>query len=1095
MSATGFGLGSGVPDFGEVIQRERLVSAHVRLRPRMVVINAPAGYGKSVLAAQFATHGSYDWTVWVDAEGRLNPTKVVIEALAGILGGQEHPALSTLNRANGDVADLVSALMDSARAGTLGRGCIVVDDIGSPVDESFAALCGTLSIGGRTSLTVVLTARAAVQLGRGAVHCRVLGADDMRFTSTETRALVSVATGGMASDETAADIHQASNGQPALVSVLACSLATVEQGSFRLDEPTASMSALVHDLAERQLDDAGRRLLETAALLGEGSLRQLAHVLDDDAAVSMLERVGAIIPLVRVTTEGGNTRFRVHDIARSMFGCAAEYSLALPLCWQRLVRLAFDDGRAPQGVALLLAADDLRQLPDYLVEHGAELARLGHHDLLRRALAAVPAPQIVQRPRLLLLKATVEWDAGRLYEATRSATSSRDIAELEEDSQCHLDATLLLALVQSAAGDFVQVRECLRKVDASVRKTAASGTRAGVLAYLVLASAILCDEAELFQVCEEAVSVARSEKLQPGMQARLRVNLALADILYRGDLQSAMSHFDSVAQAPDVPLGLRNVTRGNRATVLLELGRLEQARIENVRYAEWSRMCGFKSCEHAAQAAAHGIAMTLGSATVDSTVILESAERCMEMGESSLAVLILLFNAAATRASGDADTSLLLAERALTALADLCMPAIAWLARLEHAASMLALGDVHFAARRVSRIHDEVSGTAANGHHLKADLILAVIDCRNGSVDLAVDRLREHVAYILTESPNWQLAMYIRAFPELLGPVASVVGAASLPVHMLKMILPEYAERAVAGARGLLPQSELELLSSRLEMPQPAGRRPSEVERSESCVVRMFGGLHVEVAGRSIEDREWRKRKARLLFAMLATRCGKDISRDQVVEYLWPEMDDDQALNNLYVVWSCMKRALTPDLRRGQACPYVEHRGGICRAIAGTMTTDIDEFEAQLNVAAKARSARDADSEIAALLRISELYIGELLPGELYDDWFVSLRERCRHDFEDAMLRASALLEERGDPVGGLALVRRALHHDPWREDLYQAAIRLQASVGQRSAAIETYLACRSRLVEDLGIDPSAETTRLYQQVLCMEDGGSTRQQ
>jgi DNA-binding SARP family transcriptional activator len=220
----------------------------------------------------------------------------------------------------------------------------------------------------------------------------------------------------------------------------------------------------------------------------------------------------------------------------------------------------------------------------------------------------------------------------------------------------------------------------------------------------------------------------------------------------------------------------------------------------------------------------------------------------------------------------------------------------------------------------------------------------------------------------------------------------------------------------------------------------------------------------------------------------MSSRCGKDIPRDQLIEYLWPEMDERQALNNFYVAWSCMKQALMPGGTRADTCPYLEHRGGVCRTSLDRVVTDLDEFDALLSLAAKARAARDDAAELAALQSVANLYRGEVLPGEAYDDWFSALRERCRHDFEDAMLRAANLLEARGNLTGGLSLLRRALEHDPWREDLYQAALRLQMATGQRSAAIETYLACRTRLVEDLGIDPSGETMRLYDQVLGMEE-------
>jgi DNA-binding SARP family transcriptional activator len=229
---------------------------------------------------------------------------------------------------------------------------------------------------------------------------------------------------------------------------------------------------------------------------------------------------------------------------------------------------------------------------------------------------------------------------------------------------------------------------------------------------------------------------------------------------------------------------------------------------------------------------------------------------------------------------------------------------------------------------------------------------------------------------------------------------------------------------------------------------------------------------------------------------MLASRRGSDVPRDQLIEHLWPEMDDQRALNNFYVAWSAMKRALMPVPLREVPCPYVEHVGGICRAIAGRVSTDVSEFDDLLAAARKARAAGDIPAELESLLQAGELYRGDVMPGDAYDDWFASLRERCRHDFEDAMLRACDLLESRGDGRVGLGLVRRALEYDPWREDLYQAALRLQIGCGQRSAAIDTYMSCRSHLVDDLGIDPSARplvSTRRYSPWKTDQSNGSRR--
>ena len=98
------------------------------------------------------------------------------------------------------------------------------------------------------------------------------------------------------------------------------------------------------------------------------------------------------------------------------------------------------------------------------------------------------------------------------------------------------------------------------------------------------------------------------------------------------------------------------------------------------------------------------------------------------------------------------------------------------------------------------------------------------------------------------------------------------------------------------------------------------------------------------------------------------------------------------------------------------------------------------------------------------------------------------MRDRYRHEFCDAMLRGSDLALSVDDPATGLQFARRGLGSDPFREDLYQAALRAQIKAGQRSAAIETYFECRSKLIDELGLDPSVETRALYDQVLALEE-------
>jgi DNA-binding SARP family transcriptional activator len=289
----------------------------------------------------------------------------------------------------------------------------------------------------------------------------------------------------------------------------------------------------------------------------------------------------------------------------------------------------------------------------------------------------------------------------------------------------------------------------------------------------------------------------------------------------------------------------------------------------------------------------------------------------------------------------------------------------------------------------------------------------------------------------------------------------------------------------------VLTPAECKRLGARMRKEaKKVAERAAAADLSDAvCRVNVLGRLEVIAPHGPVTDRDWCKRKARLLFAMLVARAGTDVPRGEIIEYLWPEFDEERALNNFYVVWSAMKRALAPDSIRETPCPFVEHVHGVCRIVPGRVITDLDEFDAHLAAARKARERGDAAAELSAIRAAEQVYRGDVLPGDIYDDWFVPVRLRCRHDFEDAMLRAAQILADSGEPHEGLSMLRRPMDNDVLREDFYQAALRLQIAAGQRSAAIATYMSCRSRLVEDLGIDPSRETTALYEQVLGMEEG------
>ena len=54
-----------VPDFGDVLLRRRLLDVFQCHSPGMVVLCAPVGYGKSIVASQFARSPGFERSIWV----------------------------------------------------------------------------------------------------------------------------------------------------------------------------------------------------------------------------------------------------------------------------------------------------------------------------------------------------------------------------------------------------------------------------------------------------------------------------------------------------------------------------------------------------------------------------------------------------------------------------------------------------------------------------------------------------------------------------------------------------------------------------------------------------------------------------------------------------------------------------------------------------------------------------------------------------------------------------------------------------------------------------------------------------------------------
>lgn len=231
--------------------------------------------------------------------------------------------------------------------------------------------------------------------------------------------------------------------------------------------------------------------------------------------------------------------------------------------------------------------------------------------------------------------------------------------------------------------------------------------------------------------------------------------------------------------------------------------------------------------------------------------------------------------------------------------------------------------------------------------------------------------------------------------------------------------------------------------------------------------IELLGGFRVAVGDRAVPEQTWRRRKPAALLKLLALAPGHRLHREQAMDRLWPELAPAAAAANLRKALHQARRGLGRD-------GLIASRGELLCLPEEQLTVDVDEFLAALD---HARRTGEPDDYARAV----ELYRGELLPEDRFEEWAIQRREELQGEFVAVLEELAGLLEARGDLPAASRVARRLLAADPLREESHARLIRLHALAGRRGEALRQYERLRELLAAELGTEPSAETQRLYE--------------
>ena len=111
------------------------------------------------------------------------------------------------------------------------------------------------------------------------------------------------------------------------------------------------------------------------------------------------------------------------------------------------------------------------------------------------------------------------------------------------------------------------------------------------------------------------------------------------------------------------------------------------------------------------------------------------------------------------------------------------------------------------------------------------------------------------------------------------------------------------------------------------------------------------------------------------------------------------------------------------------------------------------------------------------------MYHGEYLPDAIYEDWSSGERERLAALYLTGAGHLARLLLDEGELIEAIDWSQKVLAVDNCWEDAYRLLMRAHVANGNRPLAIRTYRQCQEALANELGLEPMAETTGLFNQI------------
>jgi len=338
-------------------------------------------------------------------------------------------------------------------------------------------------------------------------------------------------------------------------------------------------------------------------------------------------------------------------------------------------------------------------------------------------------------------------------------------------------------------------------------------------------------------------------------------------------------------------------------------------------------------------------------------------------------------------------------------------------------------------------------------------------------VQLERSHLYLALAYISTNQPEKVTEHLLHIYSSLDGESApaSLIANASRYKKILDKFSPVFMQSEYHQFLNRIDLFNQSIPSLRREL----SRKSNGIQESPpKIMIRSFGRMEVKCDQKLITSSIWQTQAARDLFFLILAH-PEGLTKEEISLVFWPDASIEESKFRFKNTMYRLRRAL------GKDCIVLVQNV----YLFNNKVDYVYDVELFLKENALANQSQEIVQKLTHYREAIKYYRGNYL-AEIDTTWALSPREYLRQIYLNILLQVSILYLEQSNFELALEYCQRAISEDNLLEDAYRLAMKIYAAMGNRAGLVQQYQRCVEVMEQEINATPSDQTHELLQSLL-----------